>query len=239
MNKSSPAKRKIAETDDGLHSELEDISDSIAYLVGDAGVPRIATEMSKVADVLENALGLQGVSLRGTLVAQMSRTADAVEELCRLENDQQEAAASSYTASRCFYVHREPDTGRVTTVIPTDVANPLSTISECDDDWDRVLVELPRIADDSQWWSVCASDGDGIFRLVGCFASHGLAVEQCRQIWRQVHANAAPVPAWVAKRHGKGLRVPLRITERELDNVVSLVVMPPTITHDVEVFTVK
>ena len=231
----SSHKRRLSDGE-SVFQELEDISDSLAYISGEGGVPGVVNELRRLSGTLAVAVGGAGASKGGkrTLTEQVSRLTDVL--TTSVADSRDRGAATVY---RYFYVRSEPGTGRITAMTPTVMVHGCQA-AELGAEWRLEELEVPRVDNDAEFWLVLASDKASKLHHVGAFNSHARAMAVCQDAWRQAHAESTTAaPAWVKRSPGKGGVAPLRPTPAFVGKIASLVIVPPALSDDAETFAVK
>lgn len=209
-----------------LLEELEEISDLFGYMVGDGGIAGVLTQLKRLNEVVETAFTSRAT--KRSLTDQMVHVGDLLERSLA-----QQAVQAESHEKRWYFVHVERDTGRVLQAMPT-VGNSFQYGGECTDGWRLEALEVPWMRDDDVWWTVYVADNTGTLARVGSFNSHGIALAVCQAAWHQAHPEGGNSPPWV--RRAAARTVPVRIPPPRAARSVTMVILPPSLAHDAEVF---
>lgn len=213
-------------TNQTLLEELEELSDLMAYMVGDGGIAGVLTQLKRLNEVGENML-----STKRALTDQMTQIGDVLESMATKMQQQDDAFEQ-----RWYFIQREPDTGRILHILPTSGAS-FRRAAQCVEGWHIEGMNVPRQrTGHPDQWSVYIADKTAATEFVGSFGHWNLAADVCQATWHQAHPEGGETPEWIKTRPHSGLPLPVRIPSHAIGRIVSLLIVPPHPETGVTVF---
>lgn len=214
--------------DQTLLDEMEEISDLVGYMVGEGGLAGVVHHLKRMTDLQE-----MSREFKRTVLEDLGDLSESVAALTRSHRD-----AHGEEETRWFFVRSDLPRPNILQVVPTHEKS-FGAGGECVTGWQLQELAVPRSVGDAEWWVVYAVDSSSVFASVGAFTSHNMALAVCQMAWRQVHAAGDDSPAWVRRSVGRTTAPPVRIPSPRAARTCTMVILPPSIMQDVEVYQLQ